>query len=62
MEIKLTLTLDEVNLILGALRELPYKIAADPHAKIANQAKAQVAEQEKAKHEEAAQTDEAQKS
>lgn len=48
MEIKLTLTVDEVNLVLGALRELPMKIVADTHAKIRNQAQAQVSEIERA--------------
>lgn len=51
MEIKLTLTLDEVNLVLGALRELPMKIVADTHAKIRNQAQTQVDEIEKAQKE-----------
>lgn len=51
MEIKLTLTIEEVNLVLGALRELPMKIVADTYAKIKNQAQEQVNEIEKAQKE-----------
>jgi hypothetical protein len=48
MEIKLSLTLDEVNAVLDGLNQLPHRIAAVPFAKIKQQAQFQLAEEEKA--------------
>ena len=45
--IKLELTVDEVNLILTALQELPYKVAAPLIQKISTEGQKQFEEQQK---------------
>lgn len=51
MEIKLTLTIEEVNLVLGALRKLPMEMVVDTHGKIFDQAQQQVKEHDKTQNE-----------
>lgn len=49
MEIKLTLTLEEVNLVLAALGKQPHEVVAGVWSKIRTEAQKQVNEQEEAK-------------
>lgn len=46
MDITLTLTLDEVNLILASLSELPFKVSADLIAKIKTEGDKQFEQQQ----------------
>lgn len=61
MDIKLTLTQDEVNQVLGALAKLPIEVALNTFAKIKQQGQAQVDAADKAKAEEAKQGEKAKK-
>ena len=47
MNIKLELTLEEVNLILSALTEMPYKVSAPLITKISTDGQKQFEEQQK---------------
>jgi len=49
MEIKLTLTLEEVNLVLAALGKQPHEVVAGLWGKIRSEAQKQVNEQEETK-------------